>query len=65
MVGITLYIIKMAKQKTYKGGSSYSNNMIPSNPYGLLDDKNHASSPRYDSSEECRDSYSLAFWRKL
>ncbi len=31
--------------------------MSPSDPQGSLDDSFHASSPRYDSSEECRDSY--------
>lgn len=38
--------------------------MIPGDSQELLDDSFHASSPRYDSSEECRASYS-SFLKEL
>ena len=58
--------IKLRNSKFYKGNSSGSISsfrtvsMIPGDRNGLPDDSLYTLSPRYDSSEECRVSYSLA-----
>ena len=50
----------MTNQNAFKAKNVSNINMNPSDPKGLLDESFHALSPRYDFSEECRVSYSLA-----